>query len=675
MNKRPGRTRADDPSTLRPGYLAALAGVLALVLGLFAWRELGESRRAMLDTLQDGSVSLAEAIAKAGEHALEAEEEIQLLIGQRLQDNGHLIGALDRRGGFDDSTLRELTDASSFGVDILGPDGALQATNAPTGPATDLQPHELAAVLAGRRHEAFFWVPEDNFYAIALGRSDGGAVVVQAATDWLLDLRRAAGLGRLIQEIGAIGDQESLVYMVVQDTLGLLSASRGIATMGPIGGDEFLQRALGHTRPSSRLTQFDGREVFETVLPFASTPDQPRLLRVGLSLEKLRALESRYKLQLGLLVGLLAVLGAVGAGIVTVRQNYALLDEAYARVQTYSGRILERMADAVVALDGRGRVQVFNQAAERLFDRPVGQTRGRPWRSVFGAAMISLEESLDQGTELREAVCQGRLPSGRQVTLALSTSRLTAEGDQAETWVVVIQDLTEKRALEADLRRQDRLTAMGALASGVAHEVRNPLNAISIIVQRLEGEFVPAAEGDEYRQLTRLVRDEVARVNRIIVDFLNLARPPQLQRRLVELAPLLEKAVQVAEPRAQAKGLRLVYRPTGKAVLDADPDQLQQALLNLLGNAIEATDEGEIRLEALADGEQDVEISISDTGMGIPLENIERIFDLYFTTKPEGTGLGLGLVHRIVTEHGGRLEVDSEPGRGTRFTLLLPRGA
>ncbi|NKB68487.1 MAG: PAS domain-containing protein [Candidatus Latescibacteria bacterium] len=675
MNKRPARTRADDPATLRPGYLAALAGILALVLSLFAWRELGESRRAMLDTLEDGSVSLAQSIAKAGEHALQAEEEIQLLIAQRLQDNGHLIAALADRGGLDHEALDQLVDSASFGVDILDADGALLATSAQSGRATDLLPVELDAVLTGREEETFFWVPEDDFYALALSQISGGAVVVQATANWLLELRRTAGLGRLIQEIGTIGDQESLVYMVVQDTLGLLSASRGIETIGPIGDDPFLRQALQNPRPASRLTQFDGQEVFETVLPFAATPDQPRLLRVGLSLEKLRALESRYRLQLALLVGLLAVLGAVGAGIITVRQNYALLDEAYARVQTYSSRILERMGDAVVALDAQGRVQVFNQAAERLFERPVAQTRGRPGSDIFGAAMDALETSLVQGTELREAIFQGHLPSSRSVILALSTSRLEAEGGQGETWMVVIQDLTEKRALEADLRRQDRLTAMGALASGVAHEVRNPLNAISIIVQRLEREFAPAAEEkEEYRQLTGLVRDEIARVNRIVVDFLELARPPQLQRRRVDLLPLLEKAAQIAQPQAEAKSLRLQRHFASGGTLEADPDQLQQALLNLLGNAVEATQNGEVRFAARDRADGSVEITVTDTGSGIALENIERIFDLYFTTKPEGTGLGLGLVHRIITEHGGRLQVDSQPGHGSCFTILLPRG-
>ena len=206
--------------------------------------------------------------------------------------------------------------------------------------------------------------------------------------------------------------------------------------------------------------------------------------------------------------------------------------------------------------------------------------------------------------------------------------------------------------------------------------MRNPLNAISVIVQRLEREFAPTSGQEEYGQLTRVVRDEVRRVNGIIVEFLDLARPPQLQIRQVELKSLLEKAAQVIAPQVAAKGLQLVrsrFEAEG-VVVPADPDQLQQALLNLLTNAVEATTDGRVEIEARLTESGDVQIEVADTGTGIPPENIERIFDLYFTTKPEGTGLGLGLVHRIITEHGGRLDVQSQPGHGTRITLQLPRG-
>ena len=218
---------------------------------------------------------------------------------------------------------------------------------------------------------------------------------------------------------------------------------------------------------------------------------------------------------------------------------------------------------------------------------------------------------------------------------------------------------------------------MGALAAGVAHEVRNPLNAISVIVQRLRREFIPQQDKEEYGQLTGVVSEEVKRVNRIIEQFLELARPPALAKERADLAALLQRAAQTIEPRVLATGLRLQRDFNDVGAVEVDADQLQQALLNLLGNAIESMesmDEEAIKLAArsLADGW--VEITVADTGPGIPPAELERIFDLYFTTKAEGTGLGLSIVHRIVSEHGGRIEVQSALGEGTRFTILLPRG-
>ena len=227
--------------------------------------------------------------------------------------------------------------------------------------------------------------------------------------------------------------------------------------------------------------------------------------------------------------------------------------------------------------------------------------------------------------------------------------------------------------MEANLRRRDRLASMGVLASGVAHEVRNPLNAISVIVQRLAREFEPRADQEEYGQLIGVVRDEVERVNRIVKQFLSLARPPQLQVDDVDLESLLQRSVRVITSRAAAKGLTVESDFAGIGRIEADAEQLEQVLLNLLSNAVEATADGEIGLSARAVGDDGVEIVVEDTGAGIPAAQLERIFDLYFTTKAEGTGLGLSLVHRIVSEHEGRINVESEAGAGTIFTLFLPR--
>ena len=668
LHRRQGDPR--QPAMLRPGYLAALAGCMALVLGVFAWLELHSSRRIVETTLEEGAVSLVQAVARAGENALRADAEVEMLVVERLRDNARNIAVIDQRVGVTDSLLSVIAlDNDLLEIDVIDAEGRWLASSTPPTYRIDYTLDDMVSLLRGEVEELVFGFDAEELYAVAIRRPGGGAVVVRAPTSRMLALRLSSGTGRLIQEIGS---NPGVVYMVLQDTLGILSASRGVEQMDRISGDQFLEHALAGKSTYSRNTTYDGLPVFETVMPFRAEGESLGLLRVGLSVEELEAEEARDKLQLVLLAGLLLVLGAVGAGVVIIRQNYALLDEAYERVQTYSSRILEQMADAVVALDPAGRIQVFNETAEKLFRLGADAALGRTYTEVLGFDLAPLSDSLANETEAQAKTCECAIPAGGKLTLAISTSLIRDGRGDVETVVAVIQDLTEKVAMEAEMRRQDRLVSMGALASGVAHEVRNPLNAIALLVQRLEREFEPMQGREQYHKFITVVREEIQRVNRIVKQFLSLARPPRLQPVDFELDELLQKTIEVITPRARLKGLDVEGEFSSVGSIRADPEQLEQALLNLLGNAVEATEAGHIGLAAEAvNGE--VEVVVEDSGAGIPVENMERIFDLYFTTKQEGTGLGLSLVHRIVTEHGGRIDVQSLEGQGTRFTIRLPR--
>lgn len=656
-------------AALRPGYLALLFVVLALVLGAFALYGLRQSQQSTLETLERGARSLAEAVSRAEENVLRAEGDMEELIEERLLDNARLLAELGLTQTFSDTLLARIAaDNALDQVDVLDAAGRLVASSGVVD-AEELAEwqRELEPLLVGLE-EALLFELDDQLFAVAVAMRGGGAVIVRAAAERLLHLRIRSGAGRLIQEIGT---NQDIVYMALQDTLGLLAASHDLVLLESIVGDVFLETALTRNAAASRLVEFEGQEIFEVVIPFAPQGTTLGLLRIGLSLDELRAQEQRGRLQVALLVLLLLVLGAVGTGAVIVRQNLALLSDAYTNIQTYSSRILAQMTEAVVATDPAGAIEVFNQAAEVLFGVKGGQVRGQNLRDVWPHEAVGRALA---GEELVGLSCRFTDAQGRERTLSLSSAQVYNASGEVETIVLVIQDLSEKVALEADLRRRDRLASMGALASGVAHEVRNPLNAISVIVQRLRREFTPQTDEGEYRQLTQVVAGEVERVNRIIQQFLELARPPALAKTRVDLASILERAAETVEPQMLAAGLRLERDFAGVGEAQVDADQLHQALLNLLVNAVEATDEGHIRLAARSLPEGWVEIGVADTGPGIPAEDAERIFDLYFTTKAAGAGLGLSMVHRIVAEHGGRVEVQSDRGAGARFVILLPRG-
>src|SRR5574337_133255 len=232
--------------------------------------------------------------------------------------------------------------------------------------------------------------------------------------------------------------------------------------------------------------------------------------------------------------------------------------------------------------------------------------------------------------------------------------------------------LLERRALEAEMARRERFASLGDMAAALAHEIKNPLNAVSMGLQRLGVEFEPA-ETEEYRRLTGLMQGEVRRLNAIVEQFLSLARPLPLKPERVRTDELLRELAALVEADARATGVRLVLAaPPDLPVVVADRNHLKQVMLNLILNGLQAMPAGGTLTLDAAKTRGALTLTVADTGHGIPPEALPRVFDPYFTTKAQGLGLGLAIARRIVEDHGGRVEVESQPGRGSRFSVILP---
>jgi signal transduction histidine kinase len=240
--------------------------------------------------------------------------------------------------------------------------------------------------------------------------------------------------------------------------------------------------------------------------------------------------------------------------------------------------------------------------------------------------------------------------------------------------VVLLADLSKRKEVEEEVRRADRLAALGRLSAGVAHEIRNPLAGIRTTAEILSGRV---KRDPELSRFVDVILEETCRLDRIVGSLLQFAKPPGPRLESFELVPLLEKVRQLTAGRCAERRVTVQVMETSNLPRPlADRDQILQVLLNLTLNAVEATPEGaEVRLIAQRDedlGSSQLRIVVEDEGSGVPPELTGRIFDPFFTTKPGGTGLGLSISQNILTSHGGRIRIENAPGGGTRAIVNLP---
>jgi PAS domain S-box-containing protein len=369
---------------------------------------------------------------------------------------------------------------------------------------------------------------------------------------------------------------------------------------------------------------------------------------------------------------------------------HAELEQRFAELsdhKSYTDHILGSLTSGIVTLDLDGRVVTLNAAAETLTGCRLAEVRGRPGAEVF-ARMPELAELLSRtlATGLRGAVVSASLnaPGSAPVQVELTTAPLRgAEGKDLGV-VAVLRDLTTLRQLEEQLRRSDRLAALGTLAAGLAHEIKNPLTSLLTFSRHLSRRF-----GDErFRQrFQNVVPRELERINAIVDGLLRLAQPSRLRLTRVAIPELLEQVLELYGNQLEAKQITVSREyAAGLPAIDADREQLYQAVVNLVTNAIEAMPEGgtlTLRAQWADPGEaflvpgqwlsaQRVRLEIEDTGGGIPVARVGQVFNPFFTTKPSGTGLGLAIVHKIVEDHAGGIAFRAAAGGGTVFTVLLP---
>ena len=380
---------------------------------------------------------------------------------------------------------------------------------------------------------------------------------------------------------------------------------------------------------------------------------------------------SRLALTLVLNVSAFLLAGALASFLAEqVQGARAQLEDRQTRLdqlEALYSAIVKSISSGIVAVDEQGRITYLNRAGLEITGLTEERALGQSLHELVPALGQALTHGSWTGRQRNETTVRGA--DGRERVLGWAAARL-AEGAHGN--VIVFQDLTDFRRMEEAMQRADRLAVVGALAAGLAHEVRNPLAAMCGSIDLLS---LSPKLGEKEKRLMQVVRGEGERLEALLKDFLAFARPASPQLVAIEAGPLVEQTADVFRREAALKGISVTVEVDPGVWLSVDVNQIKSVLWNLLGNARDATDPGgHIAVKLRRQAGQAV-LEIEDTGLGISGEDLPRIFDPFFTTKAGGTGLGLAIVHRVVEAHGGRIAVRSEPGRGSTFSVALPLAA
>lgn len=662
---------------LRSSAVIAITIIIGIVMITSAYLELKQGKSELYHILNEQSLSLIETITESSVNTINSGFEIEDLITERLFNNARLIRDLDAGGSLTRQKLIKIGEENGlYRINVFNKSGIRVLSNRIPEPdhihgeQNINRSDEIEPILNGSTDELIIGLKDAEFgdsqrYAVAVARTgQRGAIVVNIDAKDLLDFRKRIGIGKIIQDISG---NPGIEYIALQDTGGILAASVNIDSLDAVRGDAFLQKAINTDSVYYRTVPFGGNDVYEVVKRLKYENSVVGIFRIGLSLDELRNVENRAYNRILIITLILTAISIITLSIVFTSQNLRTISEEFKKFKTFTGSILKNMDEAVIVVNKDMNISLFNRSAQRLFkvkeDKVIGNNISDVENFSFLKDIIISERSVEKQFDI----------AGEDKYLLISSTTNYDDQNNIESHTIVLNDITEKKSLEDTAKRKEKLTAMGELASGVAHEIRNPINAIGIIAQRLQKEFSPGENQEEFNAITNLLRSEVTRINKIIKQFLDYAKPLEVRLMEIDGDEYFNEIYQLFQGQAGRREINFRMYTTNPCNIKLDPELMKQALMNLIQNAFDAVaEDGKIRLDYNCFDDK-LEILIADNGKGIPEDKKKRIFDLYYTSRNDGTGIGLSITQKIIEQHGGTITFESRVNQGTTFKIVLPQ--
>jgi two-component system sensor histidine kinase HydH len=359
-------------------------------------------------------------------------------------------------------------------------------------------------------------------------------------------------------------------------------------------------------------------------------------------------------------------------GIVSLfwAQNHARSRRLLLDTRAFASELVTSLPMGIVAVDDAAKVIYVNETASIFLRKALDQIKGKNAAQVLPPSLLALLDQVDQGGFVSEQ--ELKLPSrtGSVIPVTVTITKIVGERENFIGHVFILKDLSRIRALELEIKQKEKLAAVGILAAGVAHEVRNPLSSIKGYATYFSSLFDPQSDN---KKAANIMADEVDRVNRVISELLEFARPIELELKKTRIFELVDKALRLIKYEADPAGIKIISSVEPQLLeVEVDKDRLIQVLLNIFINAIQAMPSGGTLTVNVKARENMLQFAISDTGSGISTQDQANIFNPYFTTKKRGTGLGLAIAFKIIESHGGTITIESLKNKGTTFVITIP---
>lgn len=410
---------------------------------------------------------------------------------------------------------------------------------------------------------------------------------------------------------------------------------------------------------------FDHRQVLD--------PDKRPVIFIGMDVEPFEQAIADDLRHGFLMSGILLLLGLTGVVSLFWMQSSMRSRKQLTDIRALTAEMVANIPEGILVCAPDGHITYVNMLAEEMLGRTTDLSDilpGLKAKSVLPPELVALGDAVNAEAPVVSTELELETNDGARLPLAVVVTNIQAEDGAFVGCMFMLRDLTQVRQLQEDIRKADRMAAIGHLAAGVAHEVRNPLSSIKGYATYF-GTLFP--EDSDNRKAATVMTAEVDRLNRVITELLEMSRPADIKPREANVAALLDSSLRLVRQEAEGAGVVIgVDVASGAETAIVDPDRLTQAMINLYINAIQAMpDGGSLDVSARSRGAE-LHLRVRDTGPGLPEGVVERIFDPYYTTKNTGTGLGLAIVHNIVEAHGGAVEVERTGPDGTTFAITLP---